>query len=82
MMPPAHALGALLLEAGEMAEAEAVYRADLARHPENGWALHGLAECLRRRAATAEAAQLDARFSRAWQRAQVQIAGSCFCRRG
>jgi catechol-2,3-dioxygenase len=29
MHPPRHALGALLLEQGHMAEAEAVYRADL-----------------------------------------------------
>jgi hypothetical protein len=49
---------------------------------ENGWALHGLAEFPRRRDARAETEQLDARFARAWQRAQVEIASSCFCRRG
>ena len=46
MQPARHALGALLLETENVAEAEQVYRADLKRHPRNPWALHGLAECL------------------------------------
>ncbi|RIK36429.1 MAG: hypothetical protein DCC58_19255, partial [Chloroflexi bacterium] len=55
MQPPRHAYGALLLEQGHVAEAEAVYRADLGldgslarsyQHPENGWSLHGYHECL------------------------------------
>ena len=46
MQPPRHALGALLLEQGEVAEAATVFAADLAAHPGgNIWALHGLAEC-------------------------------------
>ena len=48
MSPVRHALGALLLEQGRVAEAESVYRADLApgRHPNNVWALHGLHACV------------------------------------
>lgn len=46
MTPVAHALGALLLEQGAVAEAEEVYRQDLRRWPENLWALHGLKRCL------------------------------------
>jgi hypothetical protein len=44
MTPVRHALGALLLEQGRVAEAAQAYREDLApgRHPENVWALHGL----------------------------------------
>ncbi|MGD9884361.1 tetratricopeptide repeat protein, partial [Reyranella sp.] len=58
MQPARHALGALLLEQGQVAEAEAVYRADLGfdgklsrscQHPDNVWSLHGLHECLVRR---------------------------------
>ena len=46
MQPPRHALGALLLEQGQVAEAAEVYTADLAAHPGgNVWALHGLTEC-------------------------------------
>ena len=81
MMPARHALGALLLEAGRVEEAEAVYRKDLARHNGNGWAWHGLEECLRRRGATAEADAAAASFGKAWGHADVQIKSSCFCRR-
>ncbi|HYC79113.1 MAG TPA: hypothetical protein VEI02_15945 [Planctomycetota bacterium] len=82
MTPPAHALGALLLEAGDHAAAEETYRADLRRHPENGWALHGLAECLKARGAVQEAADAERRFAAAWARADVPLRASCFCRAG
>jgi tetratricopeptide (TPR) repeat protein len=91
MQPVRHALGALLLEQGRIDEAEAVYREDLKRHPENGWSLHGLVECLRRRgekdpaaaaALAAETADVQRRFERAWARADVRLPGSCFCRIG
>jgi len=81
MTPPRHALGALLLEAGRHAEAEAVYEEDLRRHPENGWALHGLAECLRHRGDAPGAATVAARLEAAWRTATVQIRASCYCRR-
>lgn len=80
MMPPRHALGALLLEAGRVAEAEAVYREDLQRNRENGWSLHGLAESLRRQHKEADAVAAERRFAAAWSRATVQIAASCYCR--
>ena len=47
MIPVRHSLGAVLMKAGRFAEAEQVYRDDLARLPENGWSLFGLAESLR-----------------------------------
>jgi tetratricopeptide (TPR) repeat protein len=80
MMPVRHALGALLTEQGQFAEAEAVYRADLELHPDNGWALHGLAECLRRTGRTAEAEAFAERFKSAWARSDIEIKGSCYCR--
>lgn len=80
MQPVRHALGALLLEQGQVAEAEKVYRADLSRHPGNGWALTGLAECLDRDGRRAEAEQVRAQFAKAWQRADTPVAASCFCR--
>lgn len=79
--PPRHGLGALLMEAGRYAEAEVVYREDLRRHPENGWALHGLAECLTKLGRADEAATVTGRFAAAWRHATVPIASSCFCRR-
>ena len=44
--PPRQILGAILLEAGRPADAEAVYREDLKRFRENGWSLFGLAKSL------------------------------------
>jgi tetratricopeptide (TPR) repeat protein len=81
MMPVAHSLGALLVEQGRYEEAEAVYRADLELHPGNGWALHGLSECLRKTGREGEAAKVDERFRAAWSRADIAITASCYCRR-
>ncbi len=45
--PVRQSLGAVLLEAGKPAEAEAVYEADLRKWRENGWSLFGLLQSLR-----------------------------------
>jgi tetratricopeptide (TPR) repeat protein len=82
MQPVRHALGALLLEQGHVERAEAVYRADLARHPQNGWALTGLAECLERSGRREDAAAVRGQFRDAWARSDTPVAVSCFCRRG
>jgi tetratricopeptide (TPR) repeat protein len=76
--PVRHSLGAALLAGRRPVEAEAVYRDDLARNPENGWALFGLAQSLRAQGKTAEATQADARFRRAWAKADVALTGSRF----
>lgn len=82
MQPVRHALGALLLEKGWIEEAEAVYREDLALHPGNGWALHGLAECLRRENRQNEAEEIETAFRKAWAHSDIAIQASCYCRRG
>jgi tetratricopeptide (TPR) repeat protein len=69
-------LGAVLLRAGQAAEAEAVYREDLHRNPENGWALFGLMKSLDGR--SQEAATVKARFRKAWARADVKLTESRF----
>jgi tetratricopeptide (TPR) repeat protein len=76
--PVRQALGAVLLQAGRAGEAEAVYREDLRRNPENGWSLFGLAQSLRAQGKNAEAAAADARFRRAWARADVTLTASRF----
>ena len=89
MQPTRHALGALLLEQGQVEEAEAVYRADLGldatlsracQHPGNVWSLHGLHECLTRRGETTEAAHIRLQLDKAVARAEVPIKASCYCR--
>lgn len=49
MQPIRHALGGLLLEQGQLEEAEEVFREDLKFHPKNPWALTGLMSCLRQK---------------------------------
>ena len=74
--PVRQSLGAVLLQAGRAAEAEAVYREDLRRNPENGWSLFGLAQSLRAQGKSADAASVDQRFRRAWARADVALTSS------
>ncbi|MGH2626946.1 MAG: tetratricopeptide repeat protein [Anaerolineales bacterium] len=76
--PIRHSLGAVLLKAGKPAEAEAVYRKDLERFRENGWALFGLAQALHAQGKHAEAAAVDERFKRAWASADVTLTASRF----
>lgn len=76
--PIRHSLGAVLLRAGRAAQAETVYREDLVRFPENGWALHGLAASLRAQGKTAELDPVEQRLARAWAGADVQLASSRF----
>jgi tetratricopeptide (TPR) repeat protein len=89
MQPTRHAYGALLLEQGRVAEAEAVYRADLGldpsvprsqHHPGNVWALHGYHECLTRLGKSDAAAIVGQQLNLALAQADVPIAASCFCR--
>jgi tetratricopeptide (TPR) repeat protein len=68
-----HWLGATLLEAGRPADAEAVYRASLVDHPNNGWSLLGLEQALRAQARDAEADEVHAQFEGAWARADHWI---------
>jgi tetratricopeptide (TPR) repeat protein len=82
ILPVRHSLGANLMQAGRYAEAEQVYRADLARLPENGWSLFGLARSLERQKKSDEAALVEARFQKMWAKADVQITSSCLCQPG
>jgi tetratricopeptide (TPR) repeat protein len=76
--PVRHYQGAALLAAGKFAEAEAVYRADLVKNPMNGWALFGLRQALRGQHKTKSAAEVDARFKKAWARADIQLTTTAF----
>jgi tetratricopeptide (TPR) repeat protein len=82
LIPMRHSLGASLVAAKRYAEAEQVYRADLVRLPEDGWALFGLSQSLHAQDKHAEAARATARFRKAWASADLQITSSCLCQPG
>ncbi len=71
--PSRLALGAVLLEAKKPAEAEKAFRDELARNPENGWSLHGLALALKAQGKKAEAQEVADRFAKAWANADVDL---------
>ncbi len=76
--PVRQSLGAVLLEAGRPAEAEAVYRVDLREWRENGWSLFGLLQSLRAQGRSEEAREVERRFQDAWQHADVVLTSSVF----
>jgi tetratricopeptide (TPR) repeat protein len=71
-----HWLGAMQLEMGMNAEAEATYRKELEEHPHNGWSLLGLKQALdaQGKPSTDVAAQLE----KAWARSDTWIRASRF----
>jgi tetratricopeptide (TPR) repeat protein len=78
--PPRHALGAVLLAANRAPEAETVYWEDLRRNRENGWALYGLMQALKAQGKNEDAVLVEARFKKAWARADVPLTASRFGR--
>lgn len=76
--PVRHHLGAALLDAGRARDAEAVYRADLERNPDNGWALFGLWQALAAQQQRGAAEAAERRFRGAWKRADVELRRSAF----
>jgi tetratricopeptide (TPR) repeat protein len=74
--PTRQSLGEALLKAKRIAEAEAVYRKDLAAYPHNGWSMYGLIQSLEAQKKTAEAAEVRKMFEHAWGRADVKLTGS------
>src|SRR3954452_7076904 len=73
MIPARHVLGAALMRFNKAAEAEQVYRADLARLPDNGWSLFGLAQALRAQGKTDEAGTYQSKFEKVWAKSDTKI---------
>ena len=69
-----HWLGALLLEDGQYAAAEKVYRTELEDHPNNGWSHFGLIEALE--AQGKSAAEVKKLFAESWGRSDHWIRAS------
>jgi tetratricopeptide (TPR) repeat protein len=76
--PVRHTLGAILLEADRPDEAEVIFWQDLKRYPENGYSLYGLWQSLEAQDRAEEAAEIEARFRRAWAESDVRLKSSRF----
>jgi tetratricopeptide (TPR) repeat protein len=64
--PVRQSLGAMLLAAGSLDEAETTFRQSLLRAPNNGWALHGLAATYQSQGKQRAAATARKQFTQAW----------------
>ena len=69
-----HWLGAALLDVDRFADAEQVYRDELADHPNNGWSYFGLLQALE--AQGKKDPELEAAFQASWERSDTWIRGS------
>jgi tetratricopeptide (TPR) repeat protein len=79
LMPTRHALGAALLLEGRNSMAESVFREQLRKTPNDGWALMGLSKSLQGQGKVAESKKYLAMFKREWSRADITISTSCMC---
>lgn len=76
--PVRESLGAALFMAGRTAEAEGVFREDLARNPRNGRSLFGLHECLVKEGKPADAAWVKLALDAAWKNADTTLSLDAF----
>jgi tetratricopeptide (TPR) repeat protein len=76
--PVRHYQGAALLAAKKYKEAEAVYREDLVKNPENGWALWGLTDALTKQGKKAEAAKTQKRLDKAWPDEDIKLTTTAY----
>ncbi len=71
-----HHLGTALLKQEKYAEAEKIFREDLSKWKENGWALYGLYLSLQNQGKPADAQSVKNRFDKAWKHADFDISAS------
>jgi len=71
--PVRESLGAALLLEGKAAEAERVFREDLARHPRNARSLFGLHESLAKQGRSADADWVKRALDEAWKEADTTL---------
>lgn len=76
--PVRHYLGAALLDAGKAEQAEAAFRQDLVTHPNNGWALFGLARALVRQKKVKPAKHVEQAFKEAFKSADIELARAAY----
>jgi hypothetical protein len=71
--PTRPTLGAALLQTGDAAKAEQVFRADLKIFPRNGWGLFGLEQSLRAQGRNQLADTVNRQLAETWKRADVKL---------
>lgn len=72
-LPVRETLGGVLLQDGNYAEAEQVFRAEIAKHVRNGRALFGLVESLKKQGKTISAQMVQPELEKAWADADTKI---------
>ncbi len=75
-IPTRQNLGAILLKANKYAEAEVIFKEDLATLRQNGWSLMGLQQSLELQGKIEEAKAIQKEFDVAWKYADFKITGS------
>jgi tetratricopeptide (TPR) repeat protein len=65
--------GAALLELGRAKDAEAAFRGDMKKFPNNGWSLSGLEASLERQGRKNEAVEVKTRLDQAWRAADTKL---------
>jgi hypothetical protein len=78
LFPAREGLGAALMRAGNAAEAEKVFRADLLKYRKNPRSLYGLWKALEQQKKTADAATAKAEFDASWSGADVTLDEAAF----
>ena len=74
--PTRQSLGKVLIEAGKLEEAEAVFKKDLEDYPRNGWSMFGLYKVLEIQGKTEEAKQYKDKFDIIWQLSDIELKSS------
>jgi len=72
-LPTREVYGAALLLSGEAAQAEQVFRAEIAKHQRNGRALFGLMESLKSQGKDSSARMVQVEFEKAWATADTKL---------
>jgi tetratricopeptide (TPR) repeat protein len=72
-LPTRESLGGALLMNKDYAEAEKVFRAEIAKHPRNGRALFGLIESLKGQGKDSSARLVQREFDQAWEKADTKL---------
>ncbi len=77
-IPTRQNLGAILMKDQKYAEAEKIYKEDLAVLRQNGWSLMGLYQSLKAQGKLEEAKAVKAEYDKAWADADIELSSSVY----